>query len=51
MRDPDWFLKWFFYVMMVVFGLIIWLASATYAKTTTWDEWLKEDIFGSSFQY
>ena len=45
MRDPDWFLKWFFYTMMVVFGLIMWLAASVYASS--WDDYLKEKVVGN----
>jgi predicted secreted protein len=45
-KDPDWFLKLFFYLMLVTFGLIVFLAASVYSKTSTWDNWLREDIVG-----
>ena len=50
-RDPDWFIRWFMYMMMAVFALIVLLASQTYSKTSTWDDWLKEDVFGDDYLF
>tara|TARA_E500000318_G_scaffold38499_1_gene37164 strand:- start:163 stop:939 length:777 start_codon:yes stop_codon:yes gene_type:complete len=48
-KDPDWFLKLFFYLLVVTFGLIVFLAASVYSKTTTWDEWLRESIYGDEY--
>jgi len=43
-KDPDWFIKVFFYILMVCFGLSMWLAASVYAST--WDDYLKKEVVG-----
>tara|TARA_R100001591_G_scaffold51207_2_gene61331 strand:- start:146 stop:913 length:768 start_codon:yes stop_codon:yes gene_type:complete len=50
MRD-DWFLKWFFRILVVSLIFIWWLASSVYSKTNSWDEYLKRDLYGDEFLY
>ena len=50
-RDPDWFLRWFMYMMFVVFGLIMWLASSVYANNNSWDKYLKKELYGDEYLY
>ena len=50
-RDPDWFLRWFMYMMFVIFGLIMWLASSVYANNNSWDEYLKKELYGDEYLY
>ena len=50
MRD-DWFLKWFFRILVVSLIFIWWLASSVYSKTNSWDLYLKRDLYGDEFLY
>ena len=50
-RDPDHFARWFLYITMAIFAAIVLLAAQVYSKTSTWDDWLKEDTFGNEFLY
>ena len=51
MRDPDWFLRWFMYLIFAAVAVVCLMMAQVYAKTSTWDDWLKEDTFGSDFLY
>ena len=43
MRD-DWFLKWFFRILVVSLIFIFWLASSVYSSS--WDDYLKQQVVG-----
>ena len=43
MRD-DWFLKWFFRILVVSLIFIFWLAASVYSSS--WDDYLKDEVFG-----
>ena len=43
MRD-DWFLKWFFRILVVSLIFIFWLASSVYSNS--WDDYLKQQVIG-----
>ena len=43
MRD-DWFLKWFFRILVVSLIFIFWLASSVYSSS--WDDYLKQEVVG-----
>ena len=51
MREPDWFLRWFMYLIFAAAAIVCLMVAQVYAKTSTWDDWLKEDTFGSDFLY
>ena len=50
MRD-DWFLKWFFRILVVSLIFMWWLASSVYANTNSWDEYLKKELYGDEYLY
>ena len=43
MRD-DWFLKWFFRILVVSLIFIFWLASSVYSSS--WENYLKQEVVG-----
>ena len=43
MRD-DWFLKWFFRILVVSLIFIFWLAASVYSSS--WDDYLKDEVVG-----
>ena len=43
MRD-DWFLKWFFRILVVSLIFIFWLASSVYSSS--WEDYLKQEVVG-----
>ena len=43
MRD-DWFLKWFFRILVVSLIFIFWLAASVYSSS--WDDYLKDEVIG-----
>ena len=43
MKD-DWFLKWFFYVLVGSLILTFWLASSVYSNS--WDNYIKKEVVG-----
>ena len=43
MRD-DWFLKWFFRILIVSLIFIFWLASSVYSSS--WEDYLKQEVVG-----
>jgi len=45
MRDPDWFLRWFMYMIFAAAAIICLMVSQVYAKST-WDEYLKDEVVG-----
>ena len=49
MRDPEDFARKLVYILLIIFGCIVLLASQVYSKTTTWDEWLRESIYGDEY--
>jgi len=46
MRDPEDFARKLVYILLTIFACIVLLASQVYSKTSTWDNWLKEDVVG-----
>lgn len=49
MRDPEDFARKLVYILLIIFACIVLLASQVYSKTTTWDEWLRESIYGDEY--
>ena len=49
MRDPEDFARKLVYILLTIFACIVLLASQVYSKTTTWDEWLRESIYGDEY--